>query len=301
MSTLSGVFPNAITPTFAASTDPAQQSRLRRENETVVFSPVEEVESTADSRRTAIEQPGRLEAERLVETQPKSPQVQNPTSDESEVSESAPVVRQVQQSREPDGNSEQQEADLDLIRQLAARDREVRDHEQAHQSAGGQYTGATSFTFEQGPDGRRYAVAGEVSLENSRVFDNPEATLQKAEQIRRAALAPEDPSAQDLRVAAQAVQIALEARSDIREEAVQVSEKEAEDRAEQASLKEQGDSLSESSSVTDDNSVLSSGSENEERLSDIFEQTQKAAAAALAAAYQLSELENRGFNIDTII
>lgn len=66
MSTVSGVFPNAITPTFAATNDPAAATRLRRENETIVFSPVEELEQNAESRAMTIAQPGRLEAEQNV-------------------------------------------------------------------------------------------------------------------------------------------------------------------------------------------------------------------------------------------
>ena len=45
-----------------------------------------------------------------------------------------------------------------------------------------------------GPDGQRYAIGGEVPIDLSAVPGNPQATLQKALTIRRAALAPTDPS-----------------------------------------------------------------------------------------------------------
>ena len=56
-----------------------------------------------------------------------------------------------------------------------------------------------------------------VPIDLSRVPDNPEATLQKANTVKRAALAPAEPSPQDRQVAAQAVQLALEARSEIQQ------------------------------------------------------------------------------------
>ena len=70
------------------------------------------------------------------------------------------------------------------------------------------------FERVRGPDGRLYAVGGEVSIDAS-AANTPEATLAKAEIIRRAALAPADPSAQDRAVAAQAVKMATEARAEI--------------------------------------------------------------------------------------
>ncbi|MFN3882602.1 MAG: putative metalloprotease CJM1_0395 family protein [Nitrincola lacisaponensis] len=112
---------------------------------------------------------------------------------------------------------DRQEVDAEqrVIRELAARDREVRQHEMAHQMAGGQYTGAVTYTFERGPDGVMYAVGGEVRIDTSPVPGDPEATLQKAETVERAALAPSDPSPQDLRVAASARAMAAEARAEL--------------------------------------------------------------------------------------
>ncbi|MBA1149646.1 hypothetical protein H0Z60_21615, partial [Ectothiorhodospiraceae bacterium WFHF3C12] len=88
-----------------------------------------------------------------------------------------------------------------LIQSLRNRDREVRAHELAHQSVGGQYAGAPSYSYTEGPDGRRYATGGEVDISLRRTGD-PAQDLRMAETVRRAALAPADPSAQDQRVAA---------------------------------------------------------------------------------------------------
>ena len=115
-----------------------------------------------------------------------------------------------------------------VLRQLRARDREVRTHEAAHVAAGGSLVrSGPSYSFQTGPDGRSYAVGGEVQLDVSPVANDPQATLGKANQIRAAALAPANPSPQDLRVAANANQLSSRARVDIaiqRREESQVDE-----------------------------------------------------------------------------
>jgi len=101
------------------------------------------------------------------------------------------------------------------ITKLAARDREVRAHEAAHSAIGGQYAGAASFSMRQGPNGVNYAVGGEVPIDLSAIPDNPEATLRKMQTVQRAALAPAEPSPADHAVAAQAAQIAQQARAQL--------------------------------------------------------------------------------------
>lgn len=98
------------------------------------------------------------------------------------------------------------------VDELQARDREVRAHEQAHKSAGGQYAGAISYSYQRGPDGRRYAVGGSVPIDVSPVAGDPQATIRKMQQVRRAALAPAEPSSADRQVAQQASRTESEAR-----------------------------------------------------------------------------------------
>ncbi|WP_100658533.1 putative metalloprotease CJM1_0395 family protein [Alteromonas flava] len=112
---------------------------------------------------------------------------------------------------------EQEQRDEREIQRLKQRDSEVRSHEQAHASVGGQYAGAPSYEYETGPDGKRYAVGGEVSIDVGEE-SSPEETLRKMQQVKAAALAPAEPSPQDLRVASEATQKAFEARSDIAQE-----------------------------------------------------------------------------------
>lgn len=97
------------------------------------------------------------------------------------------------------------------VQTLAARDREVRAHERAHAAVGGQYASAPTYQYERGPDGINYAVAGEVQISVGPVPGDPQATIEKAQIVRRAALAPAEPSAQDRQVAAQATQMEMQA------------------------------------------------------------------------------------------
>ena len=113
-------------------------------------------------------------------------------------------------------HSEVQGAQSSEIAKLRARDREVRAHEQAHAAAaGGLARGGPTFTYERGPDGKQYAVGGEVNIDTSPVAGDPEATVRKARQIRAAALAPADPSSQDRAVAASATAMETKARQEI--------------------------------------------------------------------------------------
>ena len=120
-----------------------------------------------------------------------------------------------QKTTKPDG-SPRDEVELSReaqeVRKLQLRDREVRAHEAAHAAAGGAYAGSPTYTFERGADGRSYAVGGSVSIDTSPVKGDPQATLQKAEQVRAAALAPAQPSAQDMKVAQKAQTMAAKAR-----------------------------------------------------------------------------------------
>lgn len=110
----------------------------------------------------------------------------------------------------------QEQKTAQVIAQLEARDQEVKAHEMAHLSAAGAYsTGGMSFSYQTGPDGKRYAIGGEVGIDTSPISGDPEATLQKAMVIQRAALAPAEPSSQDYKVAQSASQMMIQARLDI--------------------------------------------------------------------------------------
>ncbi len=104
------------------------------------------------------------------------------------------------------------------VRELRQRDQEVRAHEQAHvAAAGGLVRGGIYYDYQEGPDGRRYAVGGHVSIDTSE-GRTPEETVQKARQIRRAALAPAEPSNADRAIAAKAAQMEARASVELAEE-----------------------------------------------------------------------------------
>lgn len=151
--------------------------------------------STENNQQTKVAR----EPERQVGEKNASKERQRDSSqDSSEQSQDQQLKRQeLQQKRQ--------------IEQLKSRDREVRAHEAAHAGVGGIFAGAPQLSFTTGPDGKRYATSGEVSIDTSEVPNDPKATLSKMQQIRQAALAPAEPSSQDLKVAAIASQIANQA------------------------------------------------------------------------------------------
>ncbi len=104
---------------------------------------------------------------------------------------------------------------LSQLQQLKLRDVEVRTHEQAHLSAAGQYArGGASYTYRKGPDGGSYAVAGKVNIDVTKE-SSPEATIPKMQTIKRAALAPANPSGADRRIASQANVKEAQARQEL--------------------------------------------------------------------------------------
>lgn len=117
------------------------------------------------------------------------------------------------------GKQELSEEQKQQVNELKARDAEVKAHEAAHMAAGGGHVrGGASYSYQTGPDGHRYAVGGEVSIDTSAVKDNPSATIQKMQAVRSAALAPATPSGQDRAVAAAATAAANQARQALRAE-----------------------------------------------------------------------------------
>lgn len=115
----------------------------------------------------------------------------------------------------PTKDAAESQAAAQEIASLRQRDAAVRRHEQAHAAVGGQYAGAPRYEYTQGPEGKQYAVGGEVSIDSAPVPGDPQATIDKLEIVRRAALAPGDPSPQDLKVAAQAQSDIASARAEL--------------------------------------------------------------------------------------
>lgn len=103
------------------------------------------------------------------------------------------------------------------VDRLEATEREVIAHELAHSAVGGRFAGAPSYTYTTGPDGKRYISGGEVSI-SMPSGKTPEETVQNMRQVRAAALAPANPSSQDLSIAARASAIETKAASEAAQE-----------------------------------------------------------------------------------
>ncbi|MDD5389031.1 MAG: putative metalloprotease CJM1_0395 family protein [Gallionellaceae bacterium] len=119
------------------------------------------------------------------------------------------ATQSVGRAQSPLSPEQQQE-----VARLKAIDSKVRAHEQAHMAAGAGLTGGANFQYTRGPDGRQYAVAGEVTI-NVSSGQTPQSTIERASQIQAAALAPVDPSSQDRAVAAAAAMMASQARAEL--------------------------------------------------------------------------------------
>lgn len=149
-----------------------------------------------------------------------------PSSDEEEKDSQTSLKTEKGKKEEEEKFSNPQkldEGEKEQVKKLKARDAEVRAHEQAHMAAAGSLAqGGPNYVFQTGPDGKQYAIGGSVKIDTS-PGSTPEETQRKAQQIRAAALAPSDPSGQDLKVAASAASMEVEAASKVAEK----SEKDA--------------------------------------------------------------------------
>ena len=102
-------------------------------------------------------------------------------------------------------------------RKLEERDREVRQHEEAHKAAAGPYArGGPNYIFQAGDDGKQYAIGGSVQIDSGKE-STPEKTITKMQTVIAAAKAPAEPSAQDIKVAAEAAMTMQEARMELAE------------------------------------------------------------------------------------
>ncbi|HID71049.1 MAG TPA: hypothetical protein EYP35_11520 [Desulfobacterales bacterium] len=190
-----------------------------------------ETSSTAQSSEQSLDETVSLSSEGKKLSQ----KTASPTADETAYDQSNTPKGPDQQSL----NAEEQK----MLHELKARDIEVRSHEQAHLSAAGQYAaGGASFSYQTGPDGKRYASSGEVPIDMTKE-KTPETTIQKMRTVRRAALAPASPSAADRNIAAQASTKEAQAMKEMQEQTEKSSKIESD--PEQSSEDKNSDSISE--------------------------------------------------------
>lgn len=170
------------------------------------------------------------------------------TDDTSESSQAQGSEKKASSSSESEegkaaDGSDLSEEEQQQVQELKARDQEVRTHEQAHQAAGAGYAGGASYSYQRGPDGNNYAIGGEVSIDTSSTGD-PERDITKMRIVRAAALAPAEPSGQDLSVAAAASQREAEASRQASEQRLEESQEkrdEADEAAEEREAEQAGE------------------------------------------------------------
>jgi len=147
-------------------------------------------------------------------------------ADESSEPSNTSTENKKDDDTKPKSINELDSEEKSVLIQLQASDTKVRAHESAHLSAAaGIAAGGASFTYERGPDGRMYAVAGEVPISVSEGKD-PQDTLEKMRQVEAAAMAPADPSPQDHAVAASARSGELKALMDLQKERDEIKREE---------------------------------------------------------------------------
>lgn len=99
------------------------------------------------------------------------------------------------------GNNYDEQDFARVLEKFKRTDAQIRSHEQIHASIG-HTTAPISYTYQQGPDGKMYAVGGSVRLDTS-IPDDPKAAAFKLDQISKAASGPVDSSGADNQIATQ--------------------------------------------------------------------------------------------------
>lgn len=220
--------------TEAARRDNVQRERIPQPAESASGKTDNRFDSSADTPQRYISNTQSSAADTYSVTSVKNNSAKNSTETTLPTSETVTAAseqsrRNGQTSSQGDDASSEEEKkkaqqEEKVVQDLKKRDAEVRTHEQAHKTAGGQYAGSPAFEMTKGPDGQSYATGGHVNIDVSAIPDDPQATLNKMMQIKSAALAPAEPSAQDLKVAAKADMVAAAARSELSQSATDSSE-----------------------------------------------------------------------------
>jgi hypothetical protein len=261
-------FANSIAPYATLG-----RQAVGQENTELKISTLKPLEQSADSARAS--------NRRSPEDRP------NEVGEQERVREGRRESGQDSEQREADKKA-QLEIERSVISELAARDREVRAHEQAHAAVGGQYASSPTYEYERGPDGVSYAVSGEVSISTGAVPGDPEATILKAQQIRRAANAPADPSPQDRRVAAAATGLEVEARAELRrQDALEVAQQAEQAEREDALRAEKEEEIEAREKAE---AQLKRSAESSEKTTDTAPDVQESAVRNIDVSRRLSDI-----------
>lgn len=226
---ITSVYPNVTPYVGNPAVDLARRENLKRD----IIEPVAQMERSAAEKGVISEDKSRNTTQN------------NPTYSEEIKNRGTELKQAVEgrsQERDPEGrsgqdssgqsgrdDSQQESTEQRKLAELKKRDAEVRAHEQAHASVGGDLAAAPSYEFELGPDGKQYAVGGEVNIDLAMVPGDPQATIVKMQKVRAAALAPADPSTADRSVASEATKRILQAQTELAQQNVTLNDPPAAD------------------------------------------------------------------------
>ncbi len=196
---------------YVAGSDISNGSEAKAENGySPLTKPVPDVVSISPEAQARVQNDVRKAEEKDAGTSP----ARTPDDSAAESKENDSSIGQ--NAKKPDG-TQLTDAEQAVVDDMKARDQEVRVHEEQHKATGGQYASSPSYSYETGPDGKKYITDGEVQISVSKE-DTPEKTIAKMQQVQRAALAPQEPSGQDRKVAAEAAMKEAEARRELAED-----------------------------------------------------------------------------------
>lgn len=108
------------------------------------------------------------------------------------------------------------------IKRLQEQENNVISHERSHMQSGGEFSGSPSYLYTRGPDGKVYISGGEVKMYVP-ATDDYDKLIQSLQKVKRAAMAPPDPSPQDSKTAA----MASAKEASVRQEIAKMRAKEA--------------------------------------------------------------------------
>jgi len=227
-------------PTINLNTANVHTETARRDNQNreLVPEPVKPQASAAESKLAGDSDKAKLPGQSVSENQEVlfSEEATNKKIEEDKENESQKNEQQSKQQdaedKEQDKQKQTEQVELEQVKELKSRDTEVRQHENAHAAVGGQYAGSPSYEYQRGPDGANYAVGGEVPIDISVIPNDPQATINKMQQVQAAALAPAEPSSADRAIAADATQKISAAQAELTKENANLDKKSDDSEAE---------------------------------------------------------------------
>jgi hypothetical protein len=226
---ITSVYPNVTPYVGNPAVDLARRENLKRD----IIEPVAQMERSAAEKGVISEDKSRNTAQNnpTYSDEIKNRGTELKQAVEGRSQERDPESRSGQDSSGQSGrdDSQQESTEQRKLAELKKRDAEVRAHEQAHASVGGDLAAAPSYEFELGPDGKQYAVGGEVNIDLATVPGDPQATIVKMQKVRAAALAPADPSSADRSVASEATKRILQAQTELAQQNVALNDPPAAD------------------------------------------------------------------------